>query len=488
MISFNGRRLVAATLFGAGFLVLAGPGAAQLKGPSAGPRPVPQPGLPSQPPALALPTTAEEAKARFFQSVVGVQNATGEEAESHRREAQGLEASRKRAVDFVGSCPSPAAQALYDDLGSARSALAGRLPELGRIDDQARDALRACLKAYGESTDVPPRPMAPPTAPTANPAAQVCFTAYQSYRLANLTSAANAALTACDAGRRALAALPCRACLVQGGWVSYPVVQIRGGGGPTSPTAPNNTPLPVPLGPKVQIADGTLKTNVPAPNGTVDACVQWDPGSFWITASARQGELEASQKVKLPHCARTERIGNECEAFDVSATLPKLKELRLVPPDATADLIQINIPRRTVQIPTGLRPVPGCTKDVRICKRATGTMNIDTGDPLSVLQGSGQCVEWTSFALACANPPWGIEAVYTPVTVPDLVNATVTLRRPGAPTVRVDFTRPDLQVSCAKRAPAAPLLTAPEISVSTGSLEVPLMCRRSEERRLVGRP
>ena len=124
-------------------------------------------------------------------------------------------------------------------------------------------------------------------------------------------------------------------------------------------------------------------------NGRVDMkiCTGWDLGSFGVNLDA-VGSLDLSNVVgfEAPHCSRTERV-YVCTNWDMSLLLPKLKDLRIVPPGVQLPDITLSIPQRTLRVPSGVAPA-SCSTPATICTGASGTLNFDVNlgtNPLDLI-------------------------------------------------------------------------------------------------------
>ena len=117
-------------------------------------------------------------------------------------------------LDFT-SCPSPAAQTLYNDLETKRNQLQQTIAAATQADIQARGALATCL-ATVPSIPIDFRPQ--------------CRLAYNNLPFASTIVSARAALAAVNTALTALRNLKCISGCNKTGKLVYPTVRFQAGG------------------------------------------------------------------------------------------------------------------------------------------------------------------------------------------------------------------------------------------------------------------
>jgi hypothetical protein len=243
----------------------------------------------------------------------------------------------------------------------------------------------------------------------------------------------------------------------------------------------------VTLDPNASLASGSLMIPAPPTKGVsiplpkyiagaaaapCDVCTQWDPGSFHASVDAGNGELGASARARLPKCVRWEKLSVRYPVctVDRSRLLPRLRELAIVPPTVDDAHVNITIPARSVHMLTGLSTA-SCNRQTSICVRPGQTTVVldPNADPTSVITAQTSCSEWAQ--VACEDPPFGIRATYTDVTIPDPAHTMITLDMPiHPPVITVDITKPEFQVTCDWRTLTCPP-RLPGIKVTTRTID-----------------
>jgi hypothetical protein len=218
-------------------------------------------------------------------------------------------------------------------------------------------------------------------------------------------------------------------------------------------------------------------------------CTGWDLGSFGVNLDA-VGSLDLSSVVgfEAPHCSRTERV-SVCTNWDMTVLLPKLKELRLVPPGVQLPDISVSIPSRTLRVPSGVAPA-SCSSPATICTGASGTLNFDVNlgkNPLDLIANFASCTQTTT--IGCKSPPFGVAPTYSSFNVPDLTKATVRWRATritSAGEINVDLTRTEFNLACANRDLEVPL--PPQVTVGAQVVNLPFVCLEPRFVSIVANP
>lgn len=382
-----------------------------------------QPNIPN--PVQQAGNAAKKAVDDFFSDLKNRAIADGDKVGQWKQDAEA--AARKTAADFA-SCPSPDAQALYDDLKAKRQkALSVREAAARAISDADR-ALSDCLRTW------PDGPGGVPASP--------CRASYNNLPFRGIRDAAQAAMDALDRALAALRALKCVAGCDAYVNIVYPtclteVVNAIGKGGQAGMAVAFEG---------ARAAEAALGGR----GGTLDICVAWDPGSFSANWDSGDGQLSAGVKAKLPKCTRWEKIPvSWCTNWDVTLILPRLKAAKLVPPEVALGDVKLDVPRRDVSWTT-VSKAPGCDQPVQVCKRASGNLTFDTGaDPLTALRSlQGKCTE--SATIGCGQPPFGLAADRHTATIPDPAHAKLSWGggkiKPGS--IVVDLTKGEFSVAC----------------------------------------
>jgi hypothetical protein len=175
--------------------------------------------------------------------------------------------------------------------------------------------------------------------------------------------------------------------------------------------------------------------------------------------------------IEPPHCAARENIPI-CTRWNISALLPRLRELRLVPPEVQVGNIDVQVPMRSLRVINGVSPA-ACSTPLRIC-RPNGTVQFNQGQNAFSVTAGVSCTEQVT--LGCLEPAFGLQPTYTTVQVPDLSRATVRLVggrfTPGQ--FSVDLSRPEFQASCTGTDITLPL--PPTVQLSSQTVDLPFLC------------
>lgn len=349
-------------------------------------------------------------------------------------------AANKTVSDFT-SCPSPAAQALYNDLQVKRANLTQTINMADQQDNAAQTARNNCRNQVPQQFR------------------SACDVAYNGLPFAGIEASARAARTSVDAALASLRNLRCISGCSQSASFLFPTVSVQ----PTT-------------------------TRVPVPNA--DVCTQWNPGSFRFDNNSSGNTLSATAEAQLPSCARTERI-SACN-WEISVLLPVLQELRLVPPEVRAPDIRIEIPDRNLRIISRL--TQSCSQPLRVCTQTQTNANVTldlTGNPLTNLQNlmngvSTSCTQWET--VGCLNPAFGLTPTYQTIQVPDLTRARIIWSGgrllPGS--VVVDLTQRRFSVAC--RAESLTLPGIPRLNIGSQRVNVPFICLQPQTRGVVANP
>lgn len=383
--------------------------------------------------------------------------------------AQATAAAQKTASDFT-SCPSPAAQTLYNDLETKGNQLRQIIDAATQADAQARTALATC-RATVPSIPIDFRPQ--------------CNLAYNGLPFAATRVSAQAALAAVNTALTSLRNLRCISGCNKSGKLVFPTVKFEPGG---------TINLTQTAQAYIDLSQTTTPPNLfPVPrqtNGRVDMriCTGWDLGSFGVNLDA-VGSLDPSKIVgfEAPHCSRTERV-SVCTNWDMSVLLPKLKELRIVPPGVQLPDVTVSIPQRTLRVPSGVAP-SSCSSPAEICTGASGTLNFNVSltNPLDFFADLTSCTQTTT--IGCKSPPFGVTPTYSSFNVPDLTRATIRWRAAritSAGEATFDLTRTEFNLACANRDLSVPL--PPRVSVGAQLVNLPYICVEPRLVNLVANP
>ncbi|MEO8055545.1 MAG: hypothetical protein ABI768_10335 [Acidobacteriota bacterium] len=383
---------------------------------------LPQINVPPPPPPPANPV--KKAVDEFFSSVKNRVIADADKLDQWKRDADA--AASKTASDFA-SCPSPDAQALYDDLKAKRQKAVAVREAAARTVADADRALADCLRNWPDG----PGPGGSPPSP--------CRASYSGLPFVGIREAASIAINRLDLALAAIRALKCIA-----GCDAYVNIVAPSCGPEIVNAMKKGAPAGMAVAPAGFAAIG-------APGGeTIDVCVAWDRGSLSANWDLGDGQLSAGVKAKLPKCAKWEKIPIRwCSNWDVKLIFPKLKSLKLIPPEVSVGDVTLEVPRRDVGYVTVGRAL-ACDQPVLACKRAAGNFAFDTGaDPLTALRGlQSKCTE--SATIGCSQPPFGLAVEQHSASIPDPVHAKLSWRgakfKPGS--IELDLTKGEFSAAC----------------------------------------
>lgn len=351
-----------------------------------------------------------------------------------------IAAANKTVSDFT-SCPSPAAQNLYNDLRVKRDNLTQTINMATQQDNAARTARTNCRNQVPSQFR------------------NACNVAYNGLPFAGIKASAVIARTSIIGAMTSLRNLRCISGCNQTASFLFPTVSVQ-----------------------------ATTTRVPVPNA--DVCTQWNPGSFRFDNNSSGNTLSATVEAQLPSCARTQRI-SACN-WEISALLPVLQQLRLVPPEVRVGDVRIDIPNRNMRVISGLNQ--SCSQPLRVCTQTQTNANVTlnlTGNPLTNLQNlmngvSTSCTNWVN--VGCLNPAFGLTPTYQTIQVPDLTRANISWSggrlRPGS--VIVDLTQRRFSVAC--RAERLTLPGIPQLNVGSQRVNVPYVCLQPQFRGVVANP
>jgi hypothetical protein len=387
----------------------------------------------------------------FFNHVKGRVIAGADKINQWKSDAEA--AARKTVNDF--GCSSSAAQTFYNGLKNKRAQLVNTKNALEEADGQAREARDRCKQVLPNYLD------------------PQCDAQYNGLIFRAQADAAGAAIAAIDKALNVLRNLQCVAGCNKPARLIYPVFGLE------SPAGLNFR--------RAELALGNVITSFIKQQGSAEVrvCTRWERGSFSANFDSGNGELSASVSAKLPKCSETKTYPI-CTEWDINMVLPKLKQLRLVPPEVQAPDISIDVPNKEVQIVSGVTE-GNCSQPVTVCKRASISINIDTGaNPLSVLPGA-DCLE--TAVIGCANPPFNLTPIFATVQVPDITQTRISWKagaiRGGS--IIVDLTRPEFGGAC-KSTTLPPVPPPPKLNFRRQDLTLPYVCAEVRRARLVTNP
>jgi len=403
-----------------------------------------------KPPNPPSPPSPQQLLNQFFGAVKDRIIAGADRINQWKTDAEN--ALRKRANDFAG-CPSNDAQRLYDDLKSKRQQAAAVKAAAEEADRQARENRENCKRTTGLNAQ--------------------CDAAYNQLPFQGTIAAANATIASLDAALTALKNLKCVSGCNRAAKILYPYFEV------------GTTNIYQPIVGSVISTNGSIIANTSvsivgrAPE--IKVCTAWDPGQFNAQFDAGNGEFNASVNAKLPKCAQVETY-KVCTDWDLTIILPELIRLKLVPPDVKVSDLIISVPNKDVRVITGVERAT-CSQPVTVCKRASGTINVDTGANPFSNQPTGGCLE--TVQIGCASPAFGMVPVYSTVSIPDITRVKISWKgiRIKGGSITVDMTRPEFKATCkGSNIPAPPF---PKVTVRTGSVNVNWACLEPRWTNLV---
>jgi hypothetical protein len=371
----------------------------------------------------------------------------GDQLNQFKNEADA--AARKTVKDFT-SCPSPAAQTLYDDLEAKRDRASSTQNEAAKADRDALAARDDC-KAKTHLDDQ-------------------CNTSYNGLSFRITAETARATVASLNASLQALKSLKCVSGCDKSARLLYPAFQTQ------PPSKAGNTAL---VSSKLT-GIAPVGLNLPT---SINYCAAWDPGSLKGNFDSGNGQLTASVTATLPHCTQTGTLAC-CSEFDLAALLPRLKKLALVPPDLTASDLNLSIPNKSLTAITGVQTAT-CSQTLKICKRSSATVSVNLGtNPFSTTPSG--CQEWAD--VGCATPPLGLQATTSAVSVPDLTHAKLSWKgsKLKGGSIEVDLSKPDFQGLCKRGCDTQ--ISTPNPHIGTKSIDLGWACLAPRFTGVVGRP
>jgi hypothetical protein len=340
----------------------------------------------------------------------------------------------KREAAYYGGCPSPAAQSQYDRLKTRRQQTVEAREMAQSAMEQAARALQDCRNSTGNSP--------------------LCGASYTTLPFAGQYAAAESLVKALDASITAMRSLRCVSGCGQTARISVPTASIKPGGTVSQQLVIN------------------------------DVCTQWDRGGFGVNPTAiLSGNTAQMANIEPPHCAARENIP-VCTRWNISLLLPRLRDLRLVPPEVQIGNIDLQVPMRSLRIVNGVSPT-ACSTPLRIC-RPNGILEVNQGQNAFTVTAGGSCTDFIT--VGCQEPPFGLQPTYATVQVPDLARATVRLvgGRFTPPQFSIDLSRPEFQAACGGSDITLPL--PPTIQLSSQTVDLPFLCTRPTWVNLVSNP
>ncbi len=393
--------------------------------------------------AQSIPAAAKQIITQIFQTVSNIVINNANKINQWKNEA--IEAGKKTASDFT-SCPSPAAQTLYNNLKSRRSSLNQIIAEATIADQQALAARANCRNSV------------PNNIPNLDSAAfkAACDVAYNNLPFVGIKASAQAALANVNAAIETLKALKCVSGCNKTASLVFPTVSVTQG----------------------------------APKGAnVTVCDQWAQGQFSFNADSGNGELSASVEAKLPKCKSTKSYPLAACEWNLQTILSNLKLLKMVPPEVTLPKATLNIPKQNVQILSGLNQGT-CNQPFKVCKQISGSANITLtlgADPVASLQNALQSVSASctqQVTVGCLNPPFGLTPAYTTIQIPDVTKAKLTWTgEPGVKGGSITFDLSKFESGCTPKPLMFPGM--PKVNVGKQTVNFPFLCLQPQYSNVV---
>ncbi len=387
--------------------------------------------------AQSIPPAVQQLINQAFQTISAVIINNANKVNQWKNEA--IEAGKKTASDFT-SCPSPAAQNLYNDLKNKRTSLNQVIADATAADIQAQTARANCRN----------------TVPNTAAFKAACDAAYNNLPFAGIKTSAQAALASVNAAIETLKNLKC----------------ISGCGKTASLVFPT-----------VSVTQGTPK------GANVTVCDQWEPGQFSFNADAGNGELSAAVNAKLPKCKSTETYPLAACEWNLQTILSNLKLLKMVPPEVTLPRATLDIPKQSVRILSGLNQGT-CNQPFKVCKQISGSADITLtlgADPIASLNSALQSVSASctqQVTVGCLNPPFGLTPSYTTVQIPDVTKAKLTWTgEPGVKGGSITFDLSKFDVACTPKPLMFPGM--PKVNVGKQTINFPFLCTQPQYSNVV---
>ena len=412
---------------------------------------------------------AKKAVDDFFSEVRNRTIAGANQLDQWRRDAAA--AAQKKATDFA-SCPSPDAQRLYDELKGKRDQAQATRNQAAQALADADAALANCLRTWPDGPNgVPPSP---------------CRASYGGLPFRGIRDTAQSAVNELNAEMNVLKALKCITGCNRNAGVDYPSCTLAGapGGGPVH----------------VNVSGATAAAARPAMVGSsalasgsgFDVCVEWDPGSFKPVWNPGPDGVQAGVDLKYPKCKRTVHVpGTICTSWDINLIFPKLKELKLVPPDVQPGDLKIELATQTISYVT-VEQAPSCGQEAVLCTGVTTGFVVMPPAilPADLARSLGPLCRDRTF-MGCLQPAFGLNVVTKTASVPDPSQGTVSwkgpkLKSPGS--VKIDFTRPEFSIACRQQGPGPNTGGAPSVNCSTKHVDLPFLCLDPRWGSVVGNP
>jgi hypothetical protein len=397
--------------------------------------------------AQDIPTAAKQIITQMFQTISGIVISNAEKINQWKNEA--IEAGNKTTSDFT-SCPSPAAQTLYNNLKSRRSSLNQIIADATIADQQALTARANCRNSVPSNI--------PNLDATAFKAA--CNVAYNNLPFVGIKASAQAALASVNAAIETLKNLKCVSGCAKPASLVFPTVSVQSG-----------TPV----------------------GANVTVCDQWDPGQFSFNADAGDGELSAAVKARLPKCKSTKTYPLAACEWNLQTILSNLKLLKLVPPEVTLPRATLDIPKQSLQVLSGLNQ-GSCNQPFKVCKQlsesASGSANITLtlgADPVASLNSALQSVSASctqQATVGCLNPVFGLTPSYTTVQIPDVTKAKLTWTgEPGVKGGSITFDLSKYEGSCTPKPLMFPGM--PKVNTGKQTINFPFLCLQPQFSNVV---
>jgi hypothetical protein len=413
--------------------------------------------------------TVKKAAEDFFSDVKNRVIAGANQVEQWRNDARA--AGRKTVTDFA-SCPSPDAQALYDDLKGRRDQAQATRNQANQAVTDADAALRNCLGTWPDAPGLP----------------SPCRATYTGLPFKGIRDSAQAAVDALNAAMNALKALKCITGCNRTAGVDYPSCALAG--------APAGGPVNVNVGGMTAAAahPAAIGNSALALNQGFDVCVEWDPGSFKPVWNPGADGVQAGVDVRFPKCKRTVHIpGSICTSWDVTLVLPKLKELRLVPLDVQAGDLKIEVATQNISYVT-VGSAPSCSQEAVLCTGLRPGLIMKAvlgGGPLELVRTMGSLCQDKTF-VGCLQPAFGLVVVNKTASVPDPSQGTVSWKDRGMKlkggSTKIDFTRPEFAIACRQQGPGPNTGGVPSLNCSTKHVDLPFLCLDPRWGNVVGNP
>jgi hypothetical protein len=389
----------------------------------------------------SIPSAVQQLINQAFQTVSGIVIANANKINQWKNEA--IEAGKKTASDFT-SCPSPAAQTLYNDLKYKRTSLNQVIADATAADQQAVQARATCKS----------------TVPNTTAFKAACDAAYNNLPFVGIKASAQAALASVNAAIETLKNLKCVSGCAKNASLVFPTVSVQ----PGTPVGAN-----------------------------VTVCDSWEQGQFSFNADSGDGELSAAVKAKLPKCKSTKTYPLAACEWNLQTILSNLKLLKLVPPEVTLPRATLDIPKQSLQVLSGLNQ-GSCNQPFKVCKQisgsASGSANITLtlgADPVASLNSALQSVSASctqQATVGCLNPVFGLTPSYTTVQIPDVTKAKLTWTgEPGVKGGSITIDLSKYESSCTPKPLMFPGM--PKVNTGKQTINFPFLCLQPQFSNVV---